>query len=66
MAEPDMKPLEEGIDKLRSELVELEARLSAWNSENTAAGRKQKAIAARIVLSARHLQTAVGERCYTP
>lgn len=66
MNEPDVEALKDGIARLRAELDELEARLANWNSENTAAGRKQKAIAVRIVLSARHLQTAVGERCYSP
>ena len=66
MDESDIGPLSEGIAKLRAELDELEARLADWKSENLVAGRKQKAIAERIVLSAKHLQTAVKERCYTP
>jgi len=66
MPKNDAKPIQDALAILRSDLADLDAMLSDWNFDNTAAGRKQTALGERIVLSARRLDNCITELSYRP
>lgn len=54
------------VEQLKRDIKELEDKKSSWDSGSTNGGKLQKAIAKRIVYSAKRVETLVGENSYSP
>jgi hypothetical protein len=62
----DLGPMKEETARLKQEIGELESHFDGWKGEHLPDGKKLRAIADRIVLSAKRVEVFVRENTYSP
>jgi hypothetical protein len=63
---PDIAPIKAETARLKQEIGELESHFDDWKGEHLPDGKKLRAIAERIKLSAKRVEVFVRENTYSP